>query len=170
MPGIPSREGADRGLPRRVSASRLKPGPNDPCPCGSGKKHKECCGSISAPRTLKSPASALDVQAAVRLATQYHQAGQLEHAESVYRQILAVRRNDPNALHLLGLLAHQSGKHRVAADRDFHAQMAAARKESGVIFEDVETVRELESFFENALKAARRGDFIDVAGKSVATG
>jgi len=48
--------------------------------------------------------------------------------------------------------------------------MAAARKESGVIFEDVETVRELESFFENALKAARRGDFIDVAGKSVATG
>jgi len=72
---------------------------------------------------------------------------------------------------LLGLLAHQSGEHRVAADRDFHAQMAAAtRKESGVIFEDVETVRELESFFENALKTARRGDFIDVEGKSVATG
>ena len=23
---------------------RLKPGPNDPCPCGSGKKYKKCCG------------------------------------------------------------------------------------------------------------------------------
>lgn len=21
-----------------------KPGPNDPCPCGSGKKYKKCCG------------------------------------------------------------------------------------------------------------------------------
>jgi uncharacterized protein YecA (UPF0149 family) len=20
-----------------------EPGPNDPCPCGSGKKYKECC-------------------------------------------------------------------------------------------------------------------------------
>jgi preprotein translocase subunit SecA len=24
-----------------------KAGPNDPCPCGSGKKFKKCCGSIS---------------------------------------------------------------------------------------------------------------------------
>ena len=23
---------------------RPKPGPNDPCPCGSGKKYKKCCG------------------------------------------------------------------------------------------------------------------------------
>ncbi|MBQ0108740.1 MAG: SEC-C domain-containing protein, partial [Clostridiales bacterium] len=22
-----------------------KVGPNDPCPCGSGKKYKKCCGS-----------------------------------------------------------------------------------------------------------------------------
>jgi len=94
----------------------MKPGPNDPCPCGSGKKHKKCCGSISAPRTLKPLASALDVPAALELATQYHQAGRLEHAEAVYRQILAVQPNDPNALHLLGLAAHQSGKHAVAAD------------------------------------------------------
>lgn len=30
-----------------VSATRTvdkKPGPNDPCPCGSGKKYKKCCG------------------------------------------------------------------------------------------------------------------------------
>ncbi|PKM62895.1 MAG: preprotein translocase subunit SecA [Firmicutes bacterium HGW-Firmicutes-21] len=24
----------------------IKAGPNDPCPCGSGKKHKKCCGSV----------------------------------------------------------------------------------------------------------------------------
>ncbi|MBQ8944639.1 MAG: SEC-C domain-containing protein [Clostridia bacterium] len=21
-------------------------GPNDPCPCGSGKKYKNCCGDV----------------------------------------------------------------------------------------------------------------------------
>ncbi len=25
-----------------------KPGRNDPCPCGSGKKYKHCCGGIDA--------------------------------------------------------------------------------------------------------------------------
>jgi preprotein translocase subunit SecA len=25
----------------------VKVGPNDPCPCGSGKKYKKCCGSVS---------------------------------------------------------------------------------------------------------------------------
>ena len=27
-----------------VSSSKKKPGENDPCPCGSGKKYKKCCG------------------------------------------------------------------------------------------------------------------------------
>lgn len=26
------------------TASKIKVGPNDPCPCGSGKKYKKCCG------------------------------------------------------------------------------------------------------------------------------
>lgn len=28
-----------------VTAKRNKPGRNDPCPCGSGKKYKKCCGA-----------------------------------------------------------------------------------------------------------------------------
>ncbi|HEX2530775.1 MAG TPA: UPF0149 family protein, partial [Burkholderiaceae bacterium] len=41
-------------LPRRKSAvapvqrEAPKPGRNDPCPCGSGKKFKQCCGADSA--------------------------------------------------------------------------------------------------------------------------
>ena len=31
--------------------SSKKVGPNDPCPCGSGKKHKKCCGSVGASKT-----------------------------------------------------------------------------------------------------------------------
>ena len=40
-------EGADDGSPKKVSATRTaakKIGPNEPCPCGSGKKYKKCCG------------------------------------------------------------------------------------------------------------------------------
>jgi preprotein translocase subunit SecA len=39
-----------RGVPRRAAARRKpvpaapKVGRNDPCPCGSGKKYKKCCG------------------------------------------------------------------------------------------------------------------------------
>lgn len=32
---------------RRVAASAKKPGDNDLCPCGSGKKYKKCCGMKS---------------------------------------------------------------------------------------------------------------------------
>ena len=32
--------------PTPVKAAK-KPAPNDPCPCGSGKKYKKCCGSVS---------------------------------------------------------------------------------------------------------------------------
>lgn len=31
-------------LPRQVVRTAPKAGRNDPCPCGSGKKHKKCCG------------------------------------------------------------------------------------------------------------------------------
>jgi len=31
----------------------MKTGRNDPCPCGSGKKHKKCCANRSAPSILQ---------------------------------------------------------------------------------------------------------------------
>ncbi len=39
-------EGAEgkKAAPKR---SVKKPGPNDPCPCGSGKKYKKCCGAAA---------------------------------------------------------------------------------------------------------------------------
>ena len=43
------REGAFRALTRVRVEQRpteiAKPGRNDPCPCGSGKKYKKCCGA-----------------------------------------------------------------------------------------------------------------------------
>ena len=34
----------DNSLPKRPAKADKKVGRNDPCPCGSGKKFKECCG------------------------------------------------------------------------------------------------------------------------------
>lgn len=50
------------------------------------------------------------------VALQHHQAGRLELAERLYRQILAAEPFQPDAWHLLGMLAHQAGHHVVAAE------------------------------------------------------
>ena len=40
--------GADDGSVKKQPAKKIaKPGRNDPCPCGSGKKYKKCCGAAA---------------------------------------------------------------------------------------------------------------------------
>ncbi len=46
----------------------------------------------------------------------HHQAGRLPQAEACYRQILAVEPNHPDALNLLGMLAHQTGQSEIAVE------------------------------------------------------
>ena len=50
------------------------------------------------------------------LAIQHHQAGRLDEAEPLYRQLLAAHPAHPDGLHLLGVLAGQSGRFDMAAD------------------------------------------------------
>ena len=58
----------------------------------------------------------LSLQQAFDLALRHHQAGQLQQAEQLYRQILAQQPGHAEALHLLGVLAHQSGRDDLAVD------------------------------------------------------
>jgi Flp pilus assembly protein TadD len=46
----------------------------------------------------------------------HHQAGRLAQAEACYRKILAAAPRDVNALHLLGVLARQTGQHGAAVE------------------------------------------------------
>ena len=42
-----SGSGSDGSVTNQPVRNRgTKVGPNDPCPCGSGKKYKKCCGSV----------------------------------------------------------------------------------------------------------------------------
>ena len=40
----PMDTGGDGSLPNQPKRAKKEPGRNDPCPCGSGKKYKHCCG------------------------------------------------------------------------------------------------------------------------------
>lgn len=56
----------------------------------------------------------LDVAATLRTASEQHRAGQLDIAETLYRRVLALVPEEPNALHLLGVIAYQQGDARQA--------------------------------------------------------
>ena len=49
-------------------------------------------------------------------AVKHHQSGHFRQAERLYQLVLQSNPNHPNALHLLGVIAHQGGKHDVALD------------------------------------------------------
>ena len=52
----------------------------------------------------------------LRIAVPHHNAGRLAEAEAIYRQILARNPNHPDALHLLGILAGQTGRPQIALE------------------------------------------------------
>ena len=56
------------------------------------------------------------LQQSLGRAIQHHQAGDLPQAEGIYQQILQTHPNQPVALHLLGVIAHQVGKNDIAVD------------------------------------------------------
>lgn len=58
----------------------------------------------------------LTIQQAFDQAVQYHQSGQLQEAERLYRQILAQEPGHANAMHNLGLAAYQAGRNDLAVD------------------------------------------------------
>jgi tetratricopeptide (TPR) repeat protein len=56
------------------------------------------------------------ISQALAIAVQHHQAGRLQMAEQIYRQILAVEPDHADAWHLLGLIAHQAGRYELAIE------------------------------------------------------
>jgi predicted O-linked N-acetylglucosamine transferase (SPINDLY family) len=58
----------------------------------------------------------VNVDQCLHLAQQHHQAGRLPQAEALYRQVLAVEPEHPDALHLLGVIACQLGRAEMGVD------------------------------------------------------
>jgi protein O-GlcNAc transferase len=57
---------------------------------------------------------AVTIPQAIEIALERHQTGRLPEAERIYQQVLQVEPNNPDALHLLGILSSQLGKYDTA--------------------------------------------------------
>jgi tetratricopeptide (TPR) repeat protein len=82
---------------------------NDPCPCGSGKKYKQCCGSIQSGQKVT-----VDIQQQIKSALQaawlHNQNGRLQEAESICQRMLQAFPNQIDAIHMLGTIFLKMGK------------------------------------------------------------
>jgi tetratricopeptide (TPR) repeat protein len=58
----------------------------------------------------------MDSGQTLTLAVRHHQAGNLGEAETLYRRVLKAEPRNPDALHLLGVIAHQCERHDLAIE------------------------------------------------------
>ncbi len=105
--------------------------------------------------TPKAPEDATAI--AVQTAIEHHKAGRLQQAAQLYEQVLRADPNNVGALHLMGRLGHQMGKHDFAVDL---IQRAVAIKPDEAIFH---------CSLGNALNAAgRKTEAIESYGRAIA--
>jgi predicted O-linked N-acetylglucosamine transferase (SPINDLY family) len=83
---------------------------NQPCPCGSGRRYKQCCGASAAPAS-----AAPSTQDAFAQALALHQSGHVAEAERVYVALREAGPANASVLHYLGVARHQRGDHETAA-------------------------------------------------------
>lgn len=111
---------------------RRIPGRNDPCPCGSGRRYKQCHGGVghvgrnadsttegglaaSHRETIGAQADAsLSATAHAHEGVAAHQRGDVGSAERSYRIALDLDPEQPLALHYLGVTLHQRQQHAEA--------------------------------------------------------
>lgn len=104
------------------------------------------------------------VAEAMALAVEHHQAGRLAEAESIYEQVLAAAPNHADALHLLGVVNSQRGRHEAAIDYIGRAirlnpDQAVYHGNLGLAYRGLGRLEEAEASYRQAL--ARQPDFAD---------
>jgi len=137
------------------------------------------------------PVPELTSEQAMRLAVEHHQAGHLQEAECIYRQVLARQPRHAEALGLLGAIAYQTGRNDIAVDliqqaialkpglAEAHNNLGSALKDTGRLDEAIAAYRqaialksdfaEAHSNLGNALANAGRLDEAIVAYRQAIT-
>lgn len=96
-------------------------GRNSPCPCGSGRRYKECHGAINAEGTrdqtaLPPPSQDTELAQLMREALALQQESKLAQAIAKYEAVIAREPGNFDALHMLGVAWFQSNQLDRAAD------------------------------------------------------
>jgi protein O-GlcNAc transferase len=94
------------------------------------------------------------IQQLFGLAAQHHQAGRLQEAEQMYRQVLAEQPAHSEAMHLLGLLAHQDGRNDVAME--LMRRAAALDSSSPLLYYNLGNAFKVGGQLEEAIAAYRQ--------------
>ena len=88
----------------------MNPGRNDPCPCGSGKKYKKCCGAKGSLRTKSATpdpyAHALNLL----------ERGDLMESLAVCQALLKANQKNADVLQLVGIIHHHLGNLDLSAE------------------------------------------------------
>ena len=131
---------------------------NDPCPCGSGLRFKECHGRLDAGGAGPSGGAGPDSHAALRHALQLHQQGHVDEAVRRYREVLEREPGNAVATHYLGLAAWHRGDlteaerlMRAALERD--ASIPDFHSNLGLLLRDTARRDEAIASFRAALAA-----------------
>ena len=90
------------------------PGRNALCSCGSGSRYKDCCGRLTSVAAAGEDA-ATTVARRMNNALAAQQSGDLHRAETIYREVVAMAPDVPDALHMLGVLQFEQGDCKEAA-------------------------------------------------------
>ena len=99
--------------------SQASVGRNERCPCGSGKRFKECHGAIAAPSSADAKpklAGLSRVPQLMQAAQQAQLSGDAIEAAALYRRVLEIDPTNFDATHMLGLVEYQSGLYEVALE------------------------------------------------------
>jgi tetratricopeptide (TPR) repeat protein len=131
-----------------MSSAASKIGRNEPCPCGSGKKYKNCCGAVAA----GAPASALAAQNAQSLidaADALRAQGRPSEAVPLYRRALEIDPHSPEAHNNLANALLELGATAEAAAW-YRRTLTLTGEHAGVLCNLANTLRQLGQLEESA--------------------
>jgi tetratricopeptide (TPR) repeat protein len=120
-----------------MNKTSTKPGRNDPCPCGSGKKYKRCCGLETVAATPAQILTSSEIGTLVAL-VDHDRLGEAEHRA---RALLTMHPNVGMLWKILGVALMRQGKDALPAlrrttelmphDGEAHGNLGAALHDQG---------------------------------------
>ena len=115
-------------MAREDSRRPRAPGPNDPCPCGSGRKWKRCHGLRATAAPGPGAGAAAAIAAATAVAERLMASGRVAEAQDAYVAILEREPRNVDALLAMAQLAQRAGDDD--ASRHYHALLAEAHPDN----------------------------------------